>query len=465
METTPEPIQSSNSSKARSDLWPWSASFEENGELQIGSHRVSDLVEQHQTPLFVIDLADLAGRATVWTTAMAEEFWDGYGFAGGHAYYAGKAFMNGEVVRRVTQAGMGVDTASETELRTALAAGADPKTIGLHGNNKTDVELRLAIENEIGRIVIDAPGEAARIQAVAAELGKTAKVMMRLTTGVHAGGHEFISTAHEDQKFGLSLVSGQAAQVASEIKNCPNLELVGLHSHIGSQIFDLEGFGQAARKVLEFRQELTRQGFAIPEVDLGGGYAVAYTEADPVAPSTLEVARYLAGQIKTICAELGCDIPAVSVEPGRSVIAPTTVTLYRVGTIKDVPIGQGQTRRYVSVDGGMSDNIRPALYGAKYAAVLANRNGSETEVNCRIVGKHCESGDIIVPEVMLPEDLQSGDILAIPVTGAYGYSMASNYNMAFRPGVIGIDGDNVQVLIARETPEDLLARDLSLTQK
>lgn len=462
MEITAPKVLDSKQSKARSDLWPWSATFGEDGELSIGGYRVTDLAEQFGTPLFVIDLADLSGRATVWATAMAEEFWDGYGLSGGHAYYAGKAFLCGEVVRRVSEAGMGIDTASETELRIALAAGADPNTVGLHGNNKTDAELRLAVENEIGRIVIDAPGEAARIQAVAESLGKKAKVMMRVTTGIHAGGHEYISTAHEDQKFGLSLTSGQAQQVAAEIRECPNLELVGIHSHIGSQIFELEGFGQAARKVLEFRHLLQTQGFNIPEVDLGGGYAVAYTSADPVAPQTVEVARFLAKEVKTICSELGCDVPAVSVEPGRSVIAPTTVTLYRVGTVKDVPIGEGQTRRYVSVDGGMSDNIRPALYGAQYAAVLANHTGSEAQVNCRIVGKHCESGDIIVSEVLLPEDLESGDILAVAVTGAYGYAMSSNYNLATRPAVIGIDGQAVKTLIARETPAEIMGRDLSL---
>lgn len=449
--TCPEPEE-------RPDLWPWSA-HRSQGELHLGGTPVTELVNQYGTPLFVIDLADLAGRAQVWATAMAEEFWDGYGLSGGSAYYAGKAFLSGRIVKEVSAAGMGVDTASLGELTVALEAGADPARIGLHGNNKSREEIELALRRGIARIVIDSPDEVGFIQSIAEEMDCQAPVMMRLTTGVHAGGHDYISTAHEDQKFGLSLASGQAGQVAGLIKQSPNLRLVGLHSHIGSQIFELAGFEIAAQKVLAFANELIRDGQPVPEVDLGGGYAIAYTRADSPPPTPGTIARKLAEVVRQQCGHLNIAVPHISVEPGRSVIGPTAVTLYRVGTIKEVPLGEQGSRLYVSVDGGMSDNIRPALYRANYTATLANRESSAPLRRSRVVGKHCESGDIVIHDVDLPGDIKRGDLLAVPATGAYGYAMSSNYNLATRPAVVGVLQGETVPLIRAENTADLLSKD------
>lgn len=445
----------------RPDLWPWSARRDEDGVLMIGGMRATDIAQDYATPVYVLDLDDLAGRAQVWSTAMAEEFWHGYGFAGGSAYYAAKAMMTPQVVRLVSAAGMGIDTASLGELHCALTAGADPQTIGLHGNDKSDAALTKAVqagERGIGRIVVDSREEVGRIAAVAQQHRRTARVMVRVTTGVHAGGHHFIATAHEDQKFGLSLATGAAREVAEEIAANPHLEFVGLHAHIGSQIFDLQAFAQSAQRLMTLVAELAAEGIPTPEVDLGGGYAIAYTGADPHPPTQREVAATLARAVKTACEEQQVPVPHVSIEPGRSTIGPGTVTLYRVGTIKDVPVEAGRMRRYISVDGGMSDNIRPALYEAKYTATLANRTSHAAPTRCRVVGGHCESGDIVIHDVTLPEDIQRGDLLAVPATGAYGHTMASNYNMFPRPGTLGIAGGHAQWVVYPETIEDLMRR-------
>lgn len=451
----------------RPDLWPWSAKFAD-GELTLGGWPVTKLVEQYGSPVYVLDEPDLVGRATVWATVMAEEFWVGYGMGGGSAYYAAKAMMSARVIELVTAAGMGVDTASLGELTTALHAGADPNMIGLHGNNKSDEELRLAIsagERGIARIVIDSADEVARVAAIAEELGRRARIMIRVTTGVHAGGHEFIATAHEDQKFGLSLATGAAKRVALDIQNYESLEFVGVHSHIGSQIRDLDAFSESAGRLLGLVKDLQDEGVACNELDLGGGYAITYTGQDPEPTSPKDIARALASAVRNKCEELGLKVPHVSIEPGRSTVGPTTVTLYRVGTVKEVPLEDGKSRLYVSVDGGMSDNIRPALYEADYTALLANREASSALVLARIVGKHCESGDIVVHDVALPADVKRGDILAVPATGAYGHAMSSNYNMLTRPGTLGVGTGDPHWIIYPEKLSDLLDRDAYLASK
>lgn len=450
----------------RPDLWPWSAR-RRNGVLEIGGLPVPQIVETWGSPIYVLDEDDLRGRAQTWATAMAEEFWDGYGMGGGSAYYAAKAFMSARAIQIVTEAGMGVDTASLGELTCALEAGAGPNTVGLHGNNKSDAELRMAIgagERGIARIVIDSPAEVDRIAAVARELGRRARVMVRVTTGVHAGGHDFIATAHEDQKFGLSLATGVAKKVALDAASRPELEFIGVHSHIGSQIFDLSAFTESASRLMKFVRELKDAGISCPEVDLGGGYAITYTAADEVPPTQKDVARSLACAVRDACAQFDLEVPHISIEPGRSTVGPTTITLYRVGTIKHVPIDGGE-RLYVSVDGGMSDNIRPALYGARYAVTLANRTSDADSSLVRVVGKHCESGDIVIMDAHLPSDIRPGDILAVPATGAYGHAMSSNYNMLTRPGTLAVSGGEGHWLIYPETVSDLLGRDAALTPK
>ena len=421
----------------RPDLWPWTARRRDDGVLEVGGVALTDIAADFATPAFVMDRADLRGRARVWATAMAEEFWDGYGMSGGDAFYAGKAFLCSDVVRTVTEAGMGVDTASLGEIETALSAGDG---------------------QGIERIFIDSLDEVAQIESIAARLGTTARVMIRVKTGVHAGGNEYVSTGHEDQKFGVGAFDGQLDEVVAAIKASEHLELRGLHSHIGSQIQGTAAFEEAAGIICELAARVSaKTGAPLPEIDLGGGAGIAYSGADPVPTAPIEVVRAIAGAVRSACDRLGIRVPRVSLEPGRSIAGPTTVTLYRVGVIKDAILDDGARRRYVSIDGGMADNIRPALYGATYTAAVANRVSQAPVVRCRVVGKHCESGDVVVWDVDLPEDLGRGDLLAVPATGAYGYSMASNYNMLTKPGVVAVEDGAAGWVVRPQTLEDLLA--------
>ena len=467
--TCPEP-------EDRPDLWPTTARRTVDGELALGGLAVSEILADAPSPVFVLDEADLRGRAASWSAAMHEEFWPSYGMAGGEAFYAGKAFLTTKVAQWVLEEGMGIDTASRGELAVSLAAlqevdgeeaTTDATRLGLHGNGKTQAEIAVALTHHVGHLVLDSLEEvelavrAVRDLRASGVYGpeETGKVMVRLTTGVHAGGHEFISTGHEDQKFGLSVHGGAARQAIDAIIAAPELELHGLHSHIGSQIMDLAGFREAARVVLTLRHEVAADtGHLCPEVDLGGGYGIAYTGADPVPPSPAEVARTLAETVRELCTELGDPVPHVSVEPGRSVAGPTTVTLYTVTGLKRVELGEGISRLYVSIDGGMSDNIRPALYEAAYTALVANRRPDPSVglTRARVVGKHCESGDVVVRDVDLPADLSVGDVLAVPATGAYGRSMASSYNLFTRPGVRWVREGESGWILRPETIDDLL---------
>ena len=448
----------------RPDLWPWSAA-REGGVLRVGGVDLTSVADEFGTPTFVLDVEAMRGRARVWASAMAEEFWDGYGLSGGDVFYAGKAFLSADVARLVAAEGLGIDTASLGELSLALRAGVDPSRIGLHGNNKSDAEIRLALEVGIHRIFIDSMDEVYQVERIAASLGVTAPVMVRLKSGIHAGGNEYIATAHEDQKFGLSLATGQAYQAVAAIRDAPHLDFRGLHSHIGSQIFGTEAFAEAARIVVDFAAVVRGElGVDVPAIDLGGGVGIAYTGQDPVPTSPVEVARALAGVVRERCAHHGLPIPHVSVEPGRSIAGPSMVMLYRVGVVKDVSLESGGVRRYVAIDGGMSDNIRPVLYDAVYTATLANRDPAQASslARCRVVGKHCESGDIIIRDIDLPADITGGDLLAVPAVGAYGYSMASNYNMVTKPGVLAVENSTARWFIRPQTVDHLLALDAGL---
>ena len=448
----------------RPDLWPWSAS-REGGVLRLGGVDLTSVAADFGTPTFVLDVEAMRGRARVWASAMAEEFWDGYGMSGGDAFYAGKAFLSADVARLVAAEGLGIDTASLGELSLALRAGVDPSRIGLHGNNKSDAEIRLALETCIHRIFIDSMDEVHQIERIAGDLGVVAPVMVRLKSGIHAGGNEYIATAHEDQKFGLSLATDQAYEAVAVIKDAAHLDFRGLHSHIGSQIFGTEAFAEAARIVIDFAALLKAElGLDVPAIDLGGGVGIAYTGQDPVPTSPVEVARALATVVRERCAHHGLPIPHVSVEPGRSIAGPSMVMLYRVGVVKDISLEDGGVRRYVAIDGGMSDNIRPVLYDAVYTATLANRDPAQASelVRCRIVGKHCESGDIIIRDIDLPADIAGGDLLAVPAVGAYGYSMASNYNMLTKPGVLAVEDGSARWFIRPQTVDHLLALDAGL---
>ena len=460
----------------RPDLWPTTARRAPDGELALGGLTVSEILADAPSPVFVLDEADLRGRAASWSAAMHEEFWPSYGMAGGEAFYAGKAFLTTKVARWVLEEGMGIDTASRSELAVSLAAlqevdgedaTMDATRLGLHGNGKTQAEIAVALTHHVGHLVLDSLEEVELAVRAVRELRasgvygseETGKVMVRLTTGVHAGGHEFISTGHEDQKFGLSVHAGTARQAIDAIIAAPELELHGLHSHIGSQILDLTGFREAARVVVALRHEVAvSTGVIAPELDLGGGYGIAYTGADPVPPSPAEVARTLAETVRELCTELGDPVPSVSVETGRSVSGPGTVMLYTVTGLKRVELGEGASRLYVSVDGGMSDNIRPALYKAAYTALVANRRPDPAVglTRARVVGKHCESGDILVRDVDLPVDLAVGDVLAVPAVGAYGRCLASNYNLFTRPGVRWVREGESGWILRPETIEDLI---------
>ena len=460
----------------RPDLWPTTARRTPDGELALGGLTVSEILADAPSPVFVLDEADLRGRAASWSAAMHEEFWPNYGMAGGEAFYAGKAFLTTKVAQWVLEEGMGIDTASRSELAVSLAAlqevdgedaTMDATRLGLHGNGKTQAEIAVALTHHVGHLVLDSLEEVELAVRAVRELRasgvygseETGKVMVRLTTGVHAGGHEFISTGHEDQKFGLSVHTGTARQAIDAIIAAPELELHGLHSHIGSQILDLTGFREAARVVVALRHEVAvSTGVIAPELDLGGGYGIAYTGADPVPPSPAEVARTLAETVRELCTELGDPVPSVSVETGRSVSGPGTVMLYTVTGLKRVELGEGASRLYVSVDGGMSDNIRPALYKAAYTALVANRRPDPAVglTRARVVGKHCESGDILVRDVDLPVDLAVGDVLAVPAVGAYGRCLASNYNLFTRPGVRWVREGESGWILRPETIEDLI---------
>ncbi|ACQ79540.1 diaminopimelate decarboxylase [Beutenbergia cavernae DSM 12333] len=437
---------------------PWSAGVARRatGELEVAGVPVSDLAGRFGTPVYVLDEADLRARARAYRDAFTRELAP----SSVHVYYAGKAFLSIAVARWVHAEGLRIDTATGGELAVALRAGIPGADIGMHGNNKSDAEIDRALAAGVGRIVVDSLPEVARVADAAARRGVRAPVMVRVTTGVHAGGHEYISTAHEDQKFGLSIAAGRAEEAVAAVLARPELELLGLHSHIGSQVLEAEAFTVAARSVLELRARIAEtHGVLVGEVDLGGGYGVAYLPGEvPLDPAML--AAELARTVREVCAELGTDVPDVSIEPGRAIVAPAGCTLYTVGTVKPVRATDGADRLYVSVDGGMSDSIRPALYGAAYTATIASRASAAPPVRSRVVGKHCESGDIVVHDVDLPADVAAGDLLAVPATGAYGRSMASQYNLVPRPGVVAVAGGEARAVIRRETEEDVLALDL-----
>ncbi|MFJ2300115.1 MULTISPECIES: diaminopimelate decarboxylase [Oerskovia] len=453
---------------------PWSSGVRRgpDGAVTVGGVDVRELADAQGTPAYVLDEADLRERARSYRRAFEAAFAE-VG-AGVDVYYAGKAFLSVAVARWLHDEGLRIDTATGGELAVALRAGVPGEHIGLHGNNKSDREIARALEAGVGRVIVDSLVEVERVAAAArARGGAPAPVMIRVTTGVHAGGHEYISTAHEDQKFGLSLATptegeDSPAMVALlTVLSHPELELLGIHSHIGSQILDPSGFEVAARKVLELRAALARRtGFLVPEVDLGGGYGIAYLPGE-VALDPDRIAKDVAASVAASSADLGTPLPRFSIEPGRAIVGPAGLTLYTVGTVKPVrvsgPGGEAEStivRTYVSIDGGMSDNIRPALYGADYHAELANRLSDAEPVLARVVGKHCESGDIVVHDVLLPGDVRAGDLLAVAATGAYGRSMASNYNHVPRPPVVAVADGETRVLVRRETEDDLLALDL-----
>jgi diaminopimelate decarboxylase len=429
-------------------LWPSTVARNADGVLTIGDQSVKDLAEEFGTPAYIFDEQDFRNRCRRFKRA----------FGGADVFYAGKAFLCKAIVRIIAEEGLSLDVCTGGELAVALAAGMPPERIGLHGNNKSVSELRRAVDAGLGRIIVDSFDEIDRLIAIARETGTRPRVLVRVTVGVEAHTHEYIATAHEDQKFGFSLTGGAAERAVARILTEADdaLELRGLHSHIGSQIFDVSGFEVAARRILALQHRvLAEHGRELPELDLGGGFGIAYTTQDSPAEAD-DLASDLMKIIKQECAALHLSVPHLAVEPGRAIVGPSMFTLYEVGTVKDVD----GIRTYVSVDGGMSDNIRPALYDAAYSATLAGRASSEPPILARVVGKHCESGDIVVKDEFLPADVRAGDLLAVPGTGAYCRSMASNYNHVPRPPVVAVAGGAARVIVRRETEDDLLNLDV-----
>ncbi len=431
-------------------LWSSTARKNGHGALEVGGVDVRDLVAEHGSPAYVLDEADFRARARAFRDA----------FAGFEVFYAGKAFLCTTVARWVAEEGLCLDVCSDGELTVALRAGLDPARIEYHGNNKTTAELRRAVVEGVGRIVVDSFHEIGRLAAVTEELGARAQVMVRVTAGVEAHTHEYIATAHEDQKFGFSITSGDALDAVRRVLDAGGLDLLGLHSHIGSQIFDTAGFEVAARRVLALHARVSAElGVTMPQLDLGGGFGIAYTtQDDPSDPGRL--AAELTSIVARECRDLGVPVPQLSIEPGRAIVGPAMCTVYEVGTVKAVGLDAGATRTYVSVDGGMSDNIRTALYDADYSCTIASRHSGADPVLGRVVGKHCEAGDIVVKDEFVPGDLAPGDLLAVPGTGAYCRSMASNYNHALRPPVVAVRDGSGTVVVRRETDEDLLRTDV-----
>jgi diaminopimelate decarboxylase len=436
-------------------IWATGVARDDAGVIAVNGRRVTDLAAEYGTPLFVVDEQDFRARA--------RRFHEAFGDGGVH--YAAKAFLCTAVARWMADEGLGLDVASGGELAVALAAGFPPQRIVMHGNNKSLAELEAALSAGVGRVVIDSFDEIDRLASLARVHRVRPAVSIRITVGVEAHTHEFIATAHEDQKFGFSVASGAALRALEAVLDSATLELVGVHSHIGSQIFDTGGFAIAATRAVGLLGDLRRsRGVTLGELNLGGGLGVAYVPTDDPADVD-DVAVSLREIVAHACAEQDLPVPRIVVEPGRAIAGPSTLTIYAVGTVKPVELDGGLVRRYVAVDGGMSDNVRSALYGAAYTVALANRDSDAETMLARVVGKHCESGDVVVRDAALPVDLRPGDLIAVATTGAYCRSMASTYNYVGRPAVVAVgpaahDGaGDVTVLLRRESEADLLALD------
>jgi diaminopimelate decarboxylase len=437
-------------------IWSANASFN-NGELTLSGISAAQLAKDFGTPTFFLDEAAFRARAISWRDGLRSEFGD----KAGQVFYASKAFTCTALAHWISEIGIGIDVATGGELAVALAGGVDPSKIELHGNNKSMAEIDRAVSLGVHSIVMDSLHEIDRVAEAARKHGKRQSVLIRLTPGIQAHTHESISTAHEDVKFGFSISSGAAWAAVEKIAQLPELELRGVHCHIGSQIFGTEAFEIASDRLLGFMAKYRDAfGTELPELDLGGGYGIAYLENEvTVEPS--DVLPVIGKAMREACAKYSLQLPLISIEPGRNIVGPTMFTLYEVGTVKDVVLEDGSIRKYISVDGGMSDNARTALYDAEYSAVIAQRTSTAPTALSRLVGKHCETGDIIIRDIQLPADVIPGDLIATPATGAYGRSMASNYNHVPRPPVVAVIDGKARVIVRRETEADLLALDVA----
>ena len=422
-----------------------------NGHLEIGGVDAVELANQFGTPLYVYDVALIRERARGFTQAFKEQN------INAQVAYASKAFSTIAMVQLAEEEGLSLDVVSGGELYTAIAAGFPVDRIHFHGNNKSREELEMALEYKIGCIVIDNFYEIELLKLITKEKNTNVKVLLRVTPGIEAHTHDYIMTGQEDSKFGFGLQNGQAEDALKAVLDCENLEVLGLHCHIGSQIFETTGFLVAASKIMEMLHTWKQEwSFEAKVLNLGGGFGIRYTKEDePLHPSKYVVE--IIKEVKKLANEYSLSMPEIWIEPGRSLVGDAGITLYHVGSSKEVP----GIRKYLAIDGGMSDNIRPALYQAKYEAVLANKPLAEVKQTVSIAGKCCESGDMLIWDLPLPE-AEDDDILAVFCTGAYGYSMANNYNRLPRPAVVFVENGNATLVVKRETYEDLVRQDLPL---
>jgi diaminopimelate decarboxylase len=438
-------------------IWPSNISRNNYGEAQISDVAVSELTAQFGTPLYVIDEAHFRAQAIRVRTAL-ENAAESIGTTA-KVYYAAKAFLCTELASWIHDVGLSIDVASGGELAAALAGGIIPSKVGVHGNNKSLAEIGRAVSAGVGSIVIDSDIELERIASTAQAQDKVQNVRIRVNAGVHAHTHEYLATAREDQKFGIA--RQDVADMVARIRADAHLNFLGIHSHIGSQIFESDGFVETARRLVAVHAELLKTG-PVTELNLGGGFGINYTSADN-APEIESMANQIVQAVKIACDEHGIEVPALAFEPGRAIVGQSGITLYTVGTIKDVQVTDGEepaVRKYVSVDGGMSDNLRPSLYEADYQARLVSRESSAKAALTRVVGKHCESGDIVVRSDYLPADIANNDIIAVAATGAYCYSLASNYNFLTKPPVVAVLDGQARLIVRGETEADLFARDI-----
>lgn len=438
------------------NVWPAGLTRSAAGDVSLAGIPVGQLAAQFGTPLMLIDQDDFFARGRKVKSAF-EKAAAGIG-SSAKIYYAGKSLLTTEIVKWIDQLGLNLDVSTGGELALALSGGISPDRIGLHGNNKSLYEIGRAVTANVGAIVIDSEIEIERIASVAGAQDKIQPVRIRVNSGVHAYTHEYLATAREDQKFGIAISDVPA--LVEKIRSHSHLKFLGLHSHIGSQIFAIEGFVESVRRLIPLHKQLL-EGGEVPELNIGGGFGINYTSADQ-APAIEVFADQIANEVAKLCGEAGIAVPVLCFEPGRVISGPAGITVYNVGTIKDVQLsedGVAGVRKYISIDGGMSDNARPSLYSADYSPILASRSSNAKPALSRVVGKHCESGDIVVKNCYLPEDVNPNDLVAVAATGAYCHSLASNYNYVTRPAIVAVKGGNAQLILRAETEADMFARD------
>ncbi len=441
-------------------LLPASAAVDADGRLTVGGVELTALAATHGTPLYVYDERELRARCAAYRDTFGGSRGDGH--AG--ASYAAKAFLCVAMARLVAEEGLDLDVATGGEAHVAHRAGFPPERMVFHGNNKSEAELRLALTIGIGRIVVDGFDELDRIEALVGGGLARPRVLLRVAPGIEAHTHAYIATGAEDSKFGFTVSNGAARDGAVRAAKSDAMELVGFHCHIGSQILSLDPYARAADVLAGLGADVRdATGQSVVDLNLGGGLGVAYTADDlRDLPTIADFGAFVRAAHEAACDRAGLDpAPRPTVEAGRSIAAPAGLTLYRVGTVKAVPGGH----TYVAVDGGMSDNPRPATYGARYEAFLPGRVARERTLVATVAGKHCEQGDLLVPGAHLPDDVVVGDVLATPVTGAYAHSMASNYNLLPRPAVVFVRDGTSRVVVRRETYDDLVSRDVPARDK